>query len=465
MHRYDDRFSRLAALKPAPRAGPSPAAPAEPSTPTATHGEPLQQLLGAEIVRNRFGTCLRIRCWFPVSELPVVVPRALRVVAPDAPESAACPDDWLFLDTETTGLTGGTGTYAFLVGVAWWDGPGLAVEQYLMRDFTEEHALLAALAQQLERRPVLVSFNGKSFDWPLLETRFRLTRVLAPPSLRAHLDLLHPARQLWSHHAGGLASVRLVELERHVLGFETLGYDRRDDFPSALIPQAYFDYLRGGPVAPLAAIARHNQRDLRGLAALAARIFVLAAAPETAVRDPREWFGLSRLFHRRREHSRARELYERALAAGLPRVLERAAQHELARLAKRERDYARARELWQQLLAAGGHIVPDLPPCPPEIHRSTDNAADSVEAPARPSALADPWTLDAYEQLAIDYEHRARDPLQAAALTRAALQALRTALRSGTIEPSRFRKYKARLEHRLARLEVKSRRLAVLLQS
>lgn len=464
MHRPNDRFSRLAALKSMPRAGPLPATPAEPSPPAATHGEMLQQLLGAEIVHNRFGTCLRIRCWFPVPELPVVVPHVLRVVAPDAPESAACLDDWLFLDTETTGLAGGTGTYAFLVGVAWWDGPGLSVEQYLMRDFTEEHALLAALTQQLERRPVLVSFNGKAFDWPLLETRFRLTRVLAPPSLRAHLDLLHPARQLWSHHAGGLASVRLIELERHVLGFDTLGYDRRDDFPSVLIPQAYFDYLRGGPVAPLAAIVRHNQRDLRGLAALAARIFVLAAAPETAVRDPREWFGLSRLFHRRREHGRARQLYERALATGLPGVLERAAQHELARLAKRERDYARARELWQQLLAACGPTVPDLSLRPPETHRSADRAANPAETPALPRSLADQWALDAYEQLAIDYEHRARDPQQAAALTRAALQALRTALRLGTIEPSRFRKYKARLEHRLARLEVKSRRLAVLLQ-
>ncbi|MCL6565992.1 MAG: ribonuclease H-like domain-containing protein [Acidobacteriia bacterium] len=465
MRRHDDRFSRLAALKPAPRAGPLPATPAAPSTPAATHGEPLQQLLGAEIVCNRFGACLRIRGWFPVPELPVVAPHALRVVAPDAPESAACPDDWLFLDTETTGLAGGTGTYAFLVGVAWWDGPGLAVEQYLMREFTEEHALLAALAQQLERRPVLVSFNGKSFDWPLLETRFRLTRVLMPPSLRAHLDLLHPARQLWSHYAGGLASVRLIELERHVLGFENLGYDRRDDFPSALIPQAYFDYLRGGPAAPLAAIVRHNQRDLRGLAALAARIFVLAAAPETAVRDPREWFGLSRLFHRRREHRRAREFYERALAAGLPGMLERAAQHELARLAKRERDYGRARELWQQLLAACGHNAPALPLRPRETHRSADHAAAPVEAPNRASSPADPRALEAFEQLAIYYEHRARDPQQAAALTRAALQALRTGLRSGTIEPSRFRKYKARLEHRLARLEVKSRRLAVLLQS
>ncbi|MCL6480653.1 MAG: ribonuclease H-like domain-containing protein [Firmicutes bacterium] len=408
-------------------------------------------------MRNPFGTCLRIRRWFPVPELPAEASHGLRLLAPEAPESAARLEDWLFLDTETTGLAGGTGTYAFLVGVGWWDGFGLAVEQYLMRDFTEEHALLAALAEQIERRPVLVSFNGKSFDWPLLETRFRLTRVLAPPPLRAHLDLLHPARQLWSHRAGGPASVRLIELERDVLGFAALGYDRRDDFPSALIPQAYFDYLRGGPAAPLAAIVHHNQRDLRGLAALAARIFALAATPEAAVHDPREWFGLSRLFHRRREHSRARQFYERALAAGLPGVLERAAQRELARLAKRERDYTRANELWWQLLAAGGHPDPTRPLHPPDTPRSADRQGHRADASARPNLPTDLWTLDAYEQLAIFYEHQARNPQHAAALTRAALEALRTAVRVGTIEPARVRKYKARLEHRLARLEVKSR--------
>ncbi len=454
----NDRFSRLAALQPAPRVAPAPAPTPESATPEATaRGELLQHLLGAELMRNHFGTCLRICRWFPAPELPAAAPHVLRLLAPEAPESVARLEDWLFLDTETTGLAGGTGTYAFLIGVAWWDGSGLAVEQYLMRDFTEEHALLAALAQQLKRRPVLISFNGKSFDWPLLETRFRLTRVLAPPPLRAHLDLLHPARQLWSHRAGGPASVRLIELERRVFGFAVLGYDRRDDFPSALIPQAYFDYLRGGPAAPLAAIVRHNQRDLRGLVALAARIFALAATPEAAVHDPLEWFGLSRLFHRRREHGRARQLYERALAAGLPGVLERAAQRELARLAKRERDYARASELWWQLLAACGHHDPALPLHPPETHRSADKQGNRTDASARPHPLADVWALDAYEQLAIFYEHRARNPQRAAALTRAALEALHTALRVGTIEPSRFRKYKARLEHRLARLEEKSR--------
>src|SRR5204863_454687 len=89
------------------------------------------------------------------------------------------PEKWLFLDTETTGLAGGTGTYAFLIGLAWWDAGGLQAEQFFMRDFAEEHALLHELSQRVAERPVLVTFNGKSFDWPLLENRFTMTRSIA----------------------------------------------------------------------------------------------------------------------------------------------------------------------------------------------------------------------------------------------------------------------------------------------
>src|SRR5205807_830276 len=116
------------------------------------------------------------------------------------------PEKWLFLDTETTGLAGGTGTYAFLIGLAWWDAGGLQVEQFFMRDFAKEHSLLHELSHRIAERPVLVTFNGKSFDWPLLENRFTMTRSIAVPKLAAHLDLLHPARALWKLRLG---SVRL----------------------------------------------------------------------------------------------------------------------------------------------------------------------------------------------------------------------------------------------------------------
>src|SRR6266403_1879393 len=230
-----DKFSRLAALKPT---RPIPARPASIRTPD--EADSLGRLLGAGVARNHFGEHLSIRNWFSTPE--------------------------------TTGLAGGTGPDAFLIGVAWWDACGLQVEQFFMRDFAEEHSLLHELSPRIAERPVLVTFNGKSFDWPLLENRFTMTRSIAVPKLAAHLDLLHPARALWKLRLG---SVRLVELERQVLDARTLGWHREEDVLAALIPQHYFDYLRGGPAEPLAAVVRHNQMDLRGLAALVGKIDAL----------------------------------------------------------------------------------------------------------------------------------------------------------------------------------------------
>ncbi len=165
------------------------------------------------------------------------------LLVPDAPEEVADPAQWIFLDTETTGLAGGSGTYAFLVGLAWWEGGGLEVEQFFMRDYSEERSLLFALAERLAERRVLVTFNGKSFDWPLLETRYRMSRKIALPTLCTHLDFLHSARNLWRLRLG---SVRLSQLERHVLG-----WDRGADLMSDLIPRIYLDFVRGGLLSEL----------------------------------------------------------------------------------------------------------------------------------------------------------------------------------------------------------------------
>src|SRR5436309_6143604 len=267
-----DEFSRLSALKPA-----RPVA----ARPTALRAldeeDSLARLLGAGVAKNPFGEHLSVRNWFSTPEYLEASSASLDLLSRSRDESLSRrtrtvledPEKWLFLDTETTGLAGGTGTYAFLVGLAWWDAGGLQVEQFFMRDFTEEYSLLQELAARVTERPVLVTFNGKAFDWPLLENRFAMTRSIAAPKLAAHLDLLHPARALWKLRLG---SVRLVELERRVLDAQRLGWHREDDVDSALIPQHYFDYLRGGPLAPLAGIVRHNQMDLRGLAALYGKI-------------------------------------------------------------------------------------------------------------------------------------------------------------------------------------------------
>jgi hypothetical protein len=322
----------------------------------APHAEDsLSRLLGAGIATNRYGQHVQVRNWFSSPEFAEFSEVSMELLSRSRDEAfskrmrsaLADPSKWLFLDTETTGLSGGTGTYAFLIGLAWWDAGALQVEQLFMRDFGEEHAILHELAARLAERPVLVTFNGKSFDWPLLENRFTMTREIPVPRLAAHLDLLHPARALWKLRLG---SVRLVELERHVLDARKTGWHRQDDVLAALIPQHYFDYLRGGPAEPLAAVVRHNQMDLRGLAALVGRIDELLASEEGHNAEGLDLFGLSRYLRQRGESQRAHSACTQAIDLGLPKEYDGQARHELARSAKRRGEHGKAAALWHELV-------------------------------------------------------------------------------------------------------------------
>jgi uncharacterized protein YprB with RNaseH-like and TPR domain len=376
--------------------------------------ERLQQILGGTAKKNQYGEYLSLHCWSgePRQYTPNI--QALRLLMPGAPEDVADPEQWLFLDTETTGLAGGSGTYAFLVGIAWWEGGGLEIEQFFLREYSEERSLLYALRERLTERPVLVTFNGKSFDWPLLETRYRMSRKISLPAPRAHLDFLHPARNLWRLRLG---SVRLSELERHVLG-----WDRGADLLSDLIPRIYLDFVRGGPPERLIPVFHHNQMDLRGLAALSSRVLSLLSDAETEGQDGLELFGVSRICEGRGENRRARKLYEKSIASVLPVETDAFARRSLARLAKREGDFTVACELWKRALG---------------------NSRQGYEA---------------YEQLAIYYEHEARHPEQARQMAQEALAELRRANQTGNIAPGVYREIKARFDHRMARLERKSRR-------
>jgi len=421
MSAHADRFSRLAALKPT---RPVPAQPAALRAPGEE--DMLGQLLGAGVAKNHFGEHLAVRNWFSTPEYAEPSPVALELLSRMKDESLSRktraaiedPSKWLFLDTETTGLAGGTGTYAFFVGLAWWDAGGLQAEQLFMRDFTEEYSLLHELAMRIAERPVLFTFNGKSFDWPLLENRFTMTRSIAPPKLAAHLDLLHPARALWKLRLG---SVRLVELERHVLDTPRLGWHRENDVASALIPQFYFDYLRGGPAEPLAGVVRHNQMDLRGLAALFCKINTMLSEPSDAASEIEslDLFGLSRFLQRRGESDRAHSTCAQALEIGLPAEFRPKALHELALSAKRAGKHARAVEIWQEIV---------------------NDPQDGIHA---------------CEQLAIYYERHAKDLQHAAEFAELGLAKLRRQ-RLSSRDPylaARCACLEQKFLHRLARLQ------------
>ena len=418
-----DKFSRLAALRPTRS---SPRKPAELRLPDES--DPISRLLGGAIARNYYGEHLAIRNWFSTPEFIDPSSVALELLSRTGEEATSRraraalkdPEKWLFLDTETTGLAGGTGNYAFLVGLAWWDAGGLAVEQMLLRDFSDEHSLLAELAERLAERPVLVTFNGKCFDWPLLENRFTMTRAIRVPSLAAHLDLLHPARALWRLRLG---SVRLVELERYVLDAPRLGWHREDDLSSALIPQFYFDYLRGGAAQPLAGVVKHNQMDLRGLAALFGKINSLLASREASDdNDSRDLFGLSKFLQRRGENERARSACAKALDSGLPREYRPRATRDLATMAKRLGDKETAADLWLELVA---------------------DPRDGVTA---------------CEQLAIHHERISRDFQRALDYANLALAKLRSEPANSRDPGSRARAQEKRLMCRLERLRHRIRK-------
>jgi uncharacterized protein len=249
---------------------------------------------------------------------------------------AGDPEKWLFLDTEATGFIGGAGNLAFLIGLAWWDSGGIQIEQLFMRDAAEEYSILLELGRRIRKRPVLVTFNGKSFDWPLLVSRFQMTRAIAVPALKAHLDFLHPAREIWKLQIG---SVKLGYLEERVLGAESLGWSRREDIDSALIPGMYFDYICGRS-RRLEGVFRHNRMDLRGLAALAGRILQMLSRNGDGGREialeALELYGMARFFGRRGQHGTARRYCELALQAGLPASVAPQAQQDFVRFTKRE---------------------------------------------------------------------------------------------------------------------------------
>lgn len=210
------------------------------------------------------------------------------------------PRRCLFLDTETTGLSGGAGTVAFLVGVGFVDGDEFVIEQYLMRDYADEPELISRLADRMDGFDCVCTFNGKNFDMPLLEARFTMCRMRHRWREMEDLDLLHPSRRTWKLRLG---SCRLSNLEEQVLGMA-----RTDDLPGSEVPQRYFDYLKCGDLTLLEDIIRHNRQDIATLAALLVKLCGIYDAPEQ-LDEKRDLFSVGKALERQGELKPARELY------------------------------------------------------------------------------------------------------------------------------------------------------------
>ncbi len=263
------------------------------------------------------------------------------------------PAQAAFIDTETTGLAGGTGTLVFLVGVGRWHSASGAfhLSQFFLRQPGEEAAMLTALEPVLNDCRAVVTFNGRGFDMPLLQARFTLHRR-GPAILTApHLDLLWPARRIWRER---LASCALSSLEEHILGV------RRDqaDVPGYLIPQMYFDYLQSGDASEMPRVVYHNAQDVLSLVTLLARLGRILLDPLTdPALDPTDLVSLARWYTDLGLSDRAEAVFRAALERPLSPVDQVTAWRRLGFLLKRQERYEEAARAWEQLAALDADII------------------------------------------------------------------------------------------------------------
>lgn len=277
---------------------------------------------------------------FRFAHLSDLAPDALTAIS-DGAISDVAAERIAFLDTETTGLAGGSGTLAFLIGIGRLDGERFRVRQFLIRDFAEEASALHAVATEMESCDLLVTYNGRAYDEPLLQSRYVLSRIPSPFGRVPHLDLLHGARRLWKMR---FDSCRLVELEARILG-----YTRHGDVPGNLIPQIYFDSLRTGRPGRLAGILQHNALDILSLAALTA-ILPGKFTNRGSVSHAAEMVGLGRWLIASGQRDEAIPLFESAITTiefdRLPAPRRRDVFVHLAKHHEhRTRNYARALEM------------------------------------------------------------------------------------------------------------------------
>lgn len=407
--RLEALAARLKALGvAAPRAPAS--ASATPAAPAPGERRPLEEAVDGQVRASVRGSLVTTERRYPLEALHgrVVLAEALAHAVPlrarerlEGHGRALDLTSAVFLDTETTGLAGGTGTVAFLVGTGRVEGEAFVVRQYGLRDYPDEPALLDAVAADVGER-TLVTFNGRAFDWPLLATRFALHRVRVKE--RSHLDLLPRARRLW---AGSLPSCSLATLERHVLGLE-----RQDDLAGALVPEAWFRYLRTGETRDVARAFRHNETDVVSMLALLARVgAVLDGASASLTGAPRDHLGTARLLLEHGEVERARRCLEAGLALA-PGPEGRPLLHLLARLARRAGDPALALRAWQAALSRPGDLdllahVEAAKVLEHRLGRPAEALALTEAALARLPAPGTRWSAAQRAQEHADLQHRA----------------------------------------------------------
>jgi uncharacterized protein YprB with RNaseH-like and TPR domain len=246
----------------------------------------------------------------------------------------------LFLDTETSGLTRGTGTFAFLIGLGYFNKDGFCVKQLIMQDPYLEPALLAVLTRVADHFEYVVTYNGKSFDLPLLENRHLMHRIPSPFKNTKHIDLLHLARKLWRNR---LQSRRLGDLETHILSFERTN----EDIPGWLVPEIYKDYINTGDARPLTGVFYHNIIDILSLAGVFVYVSDLLNDPSTHNTIELDQVAIGNIFEDMGSIESAKEIYQQCLDRELPNDILIQTIKRFAAIFKKAGDWQNAEALWK----------------------------------------------------------------------------------------------------------------------
>ncbi len=319
-----------------------------PSVPPLDNGRDINMLVPGSVQSNDMGNCYVIENRYPLSylhggcSLGDILKAGSDILA--ALASTDCEDlqagRLLYLDTETTGLSGGAGTVSFLVGVGFFEEDVFIIRQYFMRDYDEEAAMLTELQQLFARHMGFVTFNGKSFDINLLQSRFISNRLKSSFRELPNLDLLYPSRRVWGLK---LESCKLSSLEENVLEEY-----RGDDIPGEQIPAVYFKYLEDRDASDIKRVVRHNELDMLSMVSLLARLSCMLQSPLSETDGGYELLGLGRIFEAHGNTDCMLECLEACTGSAQYQVRSKAVKR-LTGLYKKNGSYDRALEHWKAI--------------------------------------------------------------------------------------------------------------------
>jgi uncharacterized protein YprB with RNaseH-like and TPR domain len=369
-----------------------------PNQPIKSH--PIEHVMPGQSVDTPSGTTYLVEQVFHLEEQPWLLPvqpgislQHLAAWSGDADTSQLEGSRVVFLDTETSGLAGGTGTFVFMVGVGRFEVDGYHLLQFFMRDPTEEPALLMALEEYLTSAQTVVTFNGKSFDIPMLNTRYILQGWRSPFGSLAHIDLLHLARKLWRQR---LPSRTLGNLEVAILGI----HRTEEEVPGWMVPQIYFDYLRTGDARPIKNVFYHNSVDVLSLASMLYHITWLLQNPLLHAKDESlDQSSLGQFFENLGETTLACQLYQASLDQGMPEDSYWDTLRRYSFLLKRLGHHDQAVQLWEKA-ASQFHIYAHIELAKVHEHLLKDNitalqwtqaALDALQSKAFPQYERQIW--------------------------------------------------------------------------